>query len=359
MTTQQFSCHQCGADLTYDPSASAQKCPYCGAKQAIEKSAEVVEELDFMAHLKSAGEAAEAHESTIAQCDTCGAQSTFDANVAAQRCPFCDSSLITTGGSRRTIKPRSLLPFAIAHDQAKTSFQQWLRSRWFAPNELKKRARADKKMNGIYVPYWTYDSDTASGYSGERGDAYYETETYTEWEDGKSVTKTRQVRKIRWTYVTGHVSRSFDDVLILATESLPRKYADKLEPWDLPNLVPYSNQYISGFRAEMYQLDLSDGFTRAQVVMDDVIRSDVRSDIGGDEQRIHSVNTAYNNITFKHILLPIWLSAYRYSEKVYLFLVNGRTGEVQGERPYSWIKITLFTIAVLGAIGGAYALFTM
>ena len=45
----------------------------------------------------------------------------------------------------------------------------------------------------------------------------------------------------------------FDDVLIGASLSLPRQILDRLQPWDLHNLVPYDENYISGFQSELYQ----------------------------------------------------------------------------------------------------------
>ena len=53
------------------------------------------------------------------------------------------------------------------------------------------------------------------------------------------------------------------------------------------------------------------------------------------------------------MLLPVWASAYRYRGKRYQFIVNGQTGEVQGERPWSWLRIGLAVAAgliVAGAI---------
>ena len=44
---------------------------------------------------------------------------------------------------------------------------------------------------------------------------------------------------------------------------------------------------------------------------------------------------------FKHILLPIWVSSYRYNKKIYRFLINARTGETHGERPYDKWKIAI------------------
>ena len=86
--------------------------------------------------------------------------------------------------------------------------------------------------------------------------------------------------------------------------------------------------------------------------MDNYITQLIKKDIGGDEQRIYSVNTKYNDITFKHVLLPIWISAYRFKNKVYRFLINGRTGEVQGERPWSVWKIIFFSLSIAAVVTG-------
>ena len=155
------------------------------------------------------------------------------------------------------------------------------------------------------------------------------------------------MRKTRWWPVSGRVADDFDDVLVLASRSLPAGYAEALEPWDLKDLVPYRDEYLSGFVAESYQIRLPEGFEIAKGIMDGHIRATVARDIGGDHQRIHALDTRYFDVTFKHALLPVWISAYRFHDRTFRFLVNARTGEVQGERPYSWVKITL---AVLAAI---------
>jgi hypothetical protein len=128
---------------------------------------------------------------------------------------------------------------------------------------------------------------------------------------------------------------------------LPEEKSQELEPWDLKACSPYDDSYLAGFSAESYTIDLGQGFEIARGIMEEAIRQTVRRDIGGDEQRITSMDTRYSDLTFKHILLPVWISAYRYAEKTYRFLVNARTGEVQGERPYSAVKIALAVIAGL------------
>jgi hypothetical protein len=255
----------------------------------------------------------------------------------------------------RQLQPQALLPFQIARDQARISFRQWLGTLWFAPSKLKDYARNDLSLSGMYVPYWTYDADTTTSYRGERGDDYQVQESYRTVENGEEVERTRTVTKTRWTSASGVVSRFFDDVLVLASRSLPHAVTERLEPWDLANLTPYQEAYLSGFRAEMYQIELDQGFERAREIMAPVIRRDIERSIGGDHQRIHAADTRYGGIHFKHILLPVWMSAFRFRDKVYRFVVNGRTGEVQGERPYSAGKIAFAIVLAAALIGGGFA----
>jgi len=350
---QQHTCNQCGAKVNFAPGTSVLKCPYCGSEMDIVPVASPVLERDYQEFLETAGEEKECTEAQRVKCDKCGAETTMPPESAAGICPFCGANLVFSGSVSRLIKPEALLPFQVTQTEAFKKFRHWIQKLWFAPNDLKDYARSQGKLAGVYVPYWTYDSETTTVYQGARGDHYYVTETYTAVENGRSVSRTRQVRHTRWSPAAGTVMNSFDDVLVLASKSLPRKYADSLEPWDLPNLVSYADEYLSGFRAESYQIGLSEGFEAAKGVMAGTIDSSIRQQIGGDEQRIHSTQTQYRNITFKHILLPVWLSAYRFRDKVYRILINARTGEVQGERPYSAWKITgaiLLGLVIVGVI---------
>ena len=346
---KRFPCRQCGAKLVYQPGITALKCEYCGFENAIPQSDEDIEELDFHVYLARLADAEETVEAETFKCGACGAEMTRPEHATAFACPFCETDIVATGVSKRLIKPKSLLPFKVTREEGRASFRKWLASLWFAPNALRKYARRDEKLSGMYVPYWTYDAQTTTHYTGERGEHYYVTVG-----TGKN---RRQVRRTRWYSVHGVVWNSFDDILVIASHSLPTRYAEKLEPWDLGNLVPYGDEYLSGFQAERYQVDLEQGFEIGRGVMEEMIQRSIKRDIGGDSQRIHSMRTQYDDVTFKHVLLPIWISAYRFRNEVYRFLVNGRTGEVQGERPYSWVKITLLVLVVAGAAGAAYWLF--
>ena len=355
--SNQLDCRDCGALLKYAPGTEHLKCEYCGAANEIKEAVEatVVEEIDFEKFLNENNSNVEKQEIVTIKCGNCGASSTLKPNITSDSCPFCASPIVVTGGTTCSIiKPKYLLPFKIDQKNAFEEFKKWIKSLWFAPNDLKHYVDNADKLNGMYIPYWTYDSNTESDYTGQRGDNYQTTETYTTTVNGKSQTHTRTVTKIRWSFASGHVHNNFDDVLVLASNSLPEKYTNALEPWDMENITAYNDKFLSGFRSESYQVDVKTGFEKSKVKMDEGIRTTIRRDIGGDHQQITSVSTVYNDITFKHILLPIWLSAFRYNEKVYRFMINGRTGEVQGERPYSVIKIVLTVLAVIAIGVGIY-----
>jgi predicted RNA-binding Zn-ribbon protein involved in translation (DUF1610 family) len=347
---RQFPCKQCGANLVFEPGVQSLKCPYCGTVNEIVTDASArVEELDYARALNEQAHAEDLEEKITVKCTTCGAETTLAPNVTADRCPFCGAAIVAEGSSKKLIRPKAVLPFFITREQAGGKFREWIASRWFAPGELKRRAES-AQIAGVYLPCWTYDAHTTSDYTGERGEDYWDTETYTSFENGKSVTRTRQVQKTRWWPASGTVEEPFDDVLVLASRSLPANLVEALEPWDLKSFVPYRDEYLSGFVAESYQIALPEGFEIAKGIMADAIRQTVAQDIGGDHQRIHSVDTRYFDVTFKHALLPVWISAYRFAGRTFRFMVNARTGEVQGERPYSWIKITLAVLTGILAI---------
>jgi len=349
---RKFPCHKCGADLTFEPGQETLKCPFCGFEEHIPQTEAEIKEYcfnDYLAQPKKKGYGGVPGQRRETRCEGCGGTTTFDASVRAAKCPFCGAPLVlddkNATSDENVITPEAVLPFSITQQQAEGAFRLWIKALWFAPNALKNEHNIARKIQGVYRPFWTYDSHTVSHWTGERGDAYYVTETYTTTVNGKTVTRTRQVRRIRWTYVSGIYREFFDDVLIRAG-----KNTDKPTRYHLADLKPYSVDYLSGLAAERYQVSVDDGWGSAKEVIHDAIREGVRGQIGGDEQRIHGINTAYSGVTYKHILLPLWISCYRYANKTYCFQVNGQNGEVAGDRPYSFWKIFFFVLMILGII---------
>ncbi len=350
--TARFPCSKCGALLTYKPGTQYLTCHYCGQENLIPQRLDTIHELDLHQALIELADAKPISKESQIQCGGCGADFKFADSVHAGECPFCGTPIVTSSAESRPLTPKSLLPFKINEQEAQRHFQEWLKGLWFAPNAVKKYADDDAKLKGVYIPYWTFDSVTETTYLGARGDVYYVDQHLQTVRAGQRVTELRRVPQIAWTPVRGKVARFFDDVLIGASKSLPRQILDQLEPWDLANLVPYDDSYLSGFASEYYQVNLDHGFDEAKLKMDNVIYQDIAFDIGGDQQRIDQRNTRHNNSTYKHCLLPVWSAAFRYQQKAYHFIINGRTGQVQGERPYSYWKIAFAVIFGAIAVGG-------
>ncbi|MEC7669518.1 MAG: primosomal protein N' (replication factor Y) - superfamily II helicase, partial [Pseudomonadota bacterium] len=333
-------------------------CDHCGHEEPIAHAGPWeggIRELDFQQAVRDQLPAQEMEITRVSNCPNCGASVEIASDVQAKECPFCATPFVTDTGEDRHIKPKAVMPFVLTEDAARGAMTDWLGGLWFAPNGLAEYARKGRKMQGIYVPYWTFDADTKSSYRGQRGTIYYENRTVMR--NGKS--ETVRVQKIRWRPVSGRVARFFDDVLVLASRSLPKKYTDALQPWDMTALEPYRPEFLAGFRAEAYTVELDDGFVEARQIMDRQIERDIKFDIGGDRQRISSVDTTVRDVTFKHVLLPVWLAAYKYRGQTYRFVVNGQTGRVQGERPWSAWKIAFAVILgliVAAAVGYFYAM---
>src|SRR4029434_9588673 len=110
-----------------------------------------------------------------------------------------------------------------------------------------------------------------------------------------------------------------------AGSGLPEKQMDALEPRPLKGLQPYSPQFLSGFLARTYVRTLERCFRAARGHMEAELEADVRGRIGGDEQRVLSIDTHWSALTYKHVLLPVWLATYKWKEKPFRVVVNAAT----------------------------------
>jgi DNA-directed RNA polymerase subunit RPC12/RpoP len=339
-----FMCDNCGANMVFDPKVGKLACPYCNYAKEIVSDKTEISERDFHEFLRPENQRLQpmAIDAMQVSCATCGATVVFIPPETAKQCDFCGGKLVAQPkAADPLVAPESVLPFALTDGQAHANLKSWTTTRWFAPSKLKTLAE-HARTSSIYLPFWTFDSDSTTDYTGERGDNYTESESYTE--NGER--KTRTVVKTRWSYAAGNVSRHFDDTPVPASKTVLPAYLESLQ-WNFSELVPYEPAYLAGHKAQTYQVSLEEGFERFKQIAEQVIAGDVRADIGGDSQQIHSMNAEFSNITFKHTLVPVYAGAYRFNNKVFQVVINGRTGEVHGERPYSWIKIAALVVFIL------------
>jgi len=354
-TQKRFPCKSCGANLIFCADEDALKCSYCGAINQINPPPIPIRELDLNSALEKLAHQSWDERATSREfkCPSCAAKFDVDIHKRSTRCPYCNTPIITNADIFMPLAPKSILPFDINHKEAKEIFKKWVGNLWFAPNSLKDIYDSDT-MLGIYLPYWTYDSNTHTRYFGRRGIVYHDRVVRRVYIDGREELIEDIVERIEWTPVQGEVYDSFDDVLVGASKTIPRQIADSLDPWDLENLEPFDERFLSGFESEIYQIALDEGFEYAKGYMRHQITEHVRADIGGDRQMIEDMRVYHNKSTFKYILLPIWTASFKHGNKEYRFAINARSGKIIGERPYSPFKIILAVLVVVAILGSIF-----
>ena len=339
-------CLACGGQLEFDIARQQLTCTHCGAGQAIEHApgAAVVEQSFSKALAASHGRGdrlqgqIEGEKEII--CQNCGGHTTFTGTWTATRCPYCATDLQRTDihEAPDRLAVDGVLPFQVSDKQAHELLNQWINKRWFAPDEFKKYSNAGS-FESVYSAYFTFDADATTDYQGERGEN--RTRTYRDGNETKTVVETD------WYRASGRVFNSFDDITILGNTGFEKRFVDKLEPWPTHAVQPFNPDYMAGHLSRTYDRDVESCFGEARQRMESTIDGSIRQDIGGDQQRIHHKNTNISNLTYKHVLLPIWLLTVIYAGQPWQVFINGATGEIHGERPWSKVKIIATVIAVL------------
>lgn len=343
-------CPQCGGVMDFNPSTGNLKCPYCDYEENIkteETAPEKAEEMDFYAAEHTANKDWGTETKTVL-CKACGAESIYDALQTSAVCPFCGSNQVMDANEQDTIAPGGVVPFRVSDKDASELFHKWIKKRWFCP-KLAKDSAKPKRFKGIYLPYWTFDTNTVSSYRGEYGIDHTKKD-----KDGNTRTVTD------WHRTSGTHREFINDELVLASKNHDMSILHKLEPFDTENNKPYAPEYIAGFVAERYSLGLKDAWSNAMNSIKEKLRHHISDKIKKEHRadRIRNLNlsTDYRDITYKYLLLPIWISNFKYNDRVYQFMVNGQTGKVAGKTPISIPKVIITVIGVIAVIALLYYL---
>jgi Zn finger protein HypA/HybF involved in hydrogenase expression len=339
--SQKFECPACGAEAQWNPAKKALICPFCGTESPATLQTRgadtVIVEHDLAAALRGIPDSKRGWQAdkVSVQCRSCRAISVFNPERIGQRCEFCGSSeLVPYAQVKDAFSPESLLPFALSDSQARDRIREWYGRQWLAPNRLRSRALTDT-VRGLYLPYWTFDAKAHAEWTAESGRYYYETV------NGK------QERRVEWSPAAGQLDHFFDDELVAASVGVSASLLRGIEPFPTASLIPYDPGYLAGWTVERYQIDLVNAAARSRQQMEARLRDLCGAQVPGDTYRNLIVQSVYRDQTFKHILVPVWLLTYTYGSKTYQIAANGVTGRMSGQRPWSWIKITLLVIAIL------------
>ena len=342
-------CPCCGATVTFDPASGKMHCEYCGYSCELPKPEEGQEicEMDFESALHT--ESYEwGQQKKEVQCKQCGAVTIYDVLETAAVCPFCGSTSVMPAVTENTLAPNAVCPFSVTKDMAGERFTKWLKRKWFAPRKAKKNAMPEA-FQGVYLPYWTYDAQTTSSFTARAG------------HDKRVKNKDGNTRvEIYWHRVDGVYQEFFDDITVMASKRQGESGVRACEPFDFSKLVPYTPQVVAGFIAERYSIGLKEGWGVAQKTIQSRLHSDISDHIrkhwGAEHVESLKFATLYNNITYKYLLVPVWISSFKYKDKVYQFAVNGQTGKVGGKAPVSAWRVILAILIAAGIFVGLYYL---
>jgi DNA-directed RNA polymerase subunit RPC12/RpoP len=344
--TRTYPCGTCGGNMEFHIGQQLLVCPHCGnQQQLVENTGGTVEERDFRQAVAALRTDA-AHRSVqqvpdewVVVCQSCGGNTTFTGTLTATRCPYCATPIqrddVHQAPARLAVD--GVLPFAVDQTAARQHIDKWIKSRWFAPSEFKKYNRTGS-FASVYMAYFTYDAETTTDYDGRRGDNY----TVQVGSGDNRRTETR----VRWSHRSGRVRNRFDDIAVCANEGLDRRHVTALEPWPTQAARPFSAEYVAGHLCRTYDHGVEESFGQAEQRIDKEIQHTVRRDIGGDRQDINRMDTHYDRLTFKHLLLPIWLLTVIFQGRPFQVMINGVTGEVRGQRPWSVAKIAAAAVVV-------------
>ncbi|GLC88979.1 hypothetical protein [Lysinibacillus piscis] len=338
-------CPSCSASIEFNPASGKLSCPYCGYETEIaapeKEEDKVAQEMDF-AKAEQRGNFNWGVEKKTVICKACAAETIYDALQVADSCPYCGSNQVMEASAVNTLAPNGVCSFEVTAKQAGANFQKWINGRWFTPRAAKNSAKPDA-FKGVYLPYWTFDTKTSSQYSARYG----RHRTVTD-KDGKTRTETD------WYSTSGFYQEFIDDQLVSATTRYDRNMMRKIEPFNLLNNKGYKPEYVAGFLSERYSIGLQDGWKQAQQDINNHLHAQITERIRREKRADVVSNlrfsTTHDNITYKYLMLPIWLSSFRYKEKIYRFMVNGQTGRVGGDAPISPLRVTIAVLLSLMVI---------
>lgn len=333
-------CPTCGANLVYSPTLKKLHCEYCGGNVDIDLT-DYAEEVPFdrLTHTYEDWST----ETRIFACSNCGARTIVSRKDIAPVCPYCGAHNVVEQKDLVGLKPNAVLPFLIDAKTAAEKFKAWARRRFFAPRKYKKSAKAEK-IRGNYFPAFTFDSDTFSSYNGRLGKYY----TVTVRRNGKTYTEQR----IRYFYISGTYSKFFNDVLIYANRNKDEKTMGKLLPFATDYAQKYNDDFIYGFGASQYEKEGTECWGEAQGKMREYVKNAILAQYTYDIIDSLNINMSFGRVTYKYMLLPVYIGHSKYRKKLYNFFVNGQNGNVAGKTPVSPVKVTALVLLGLLVVVG-------
>lgn len=343
----EIRCPACGGQSAYDPEFGALVCQSCGKARTLADP-----DLDRAAQRESPYDPAQDDDrptpepqlidgSHLHACTACGGQIVFSGHAMSEACPYCDGAVVL-GPEEASYATMGLIPFRVDDARALQNAQSWIARRLAAPRDLADAA-AEGRLAGLYAPFWTFDSEEAIDY----------------WARYRE----RSGNNTRIRTVKGRMHTRFDDLLVPASPHVTALIRDgilhEFRPADLRAFRP---GYLAGFAAERHHQTVAEGLRANEDDKALLIRNRIKAREGRPDLYDIGYRTDTTGIHYRRILLPVWILHYRHGGTPYRVVVSGIDGRTYGERPFSMVKLALYSGAItavaiaLGLVWGAAGL---
>ncbi len=336
-------CPNCGGTLKFDPKEEGLLCGYCGFKKKLPhpEDESVLEEIDFRSEINRASTDWGVMTRQY-MCKQCGAVTVHDAMQISGCCAFCGSTIVIDQAAEAgTIAPNAVIPFKITKEQAEQKANEWLSKKILASKDIKRGGKVPP-LQGVYIPYWTFDADTTTTYSGKFGYRHGSGDnSYTTWKRKKAV-----------------YTKFFNDKVVCGSRRcVENRYIKNAAEYFDGDMIPYTADALAGFMAERYSVGLDEAWS----INREQIRKELNKDIvfwheKAAEVKNFKMSTVYDNITYKYYLAPFWITSFMYKDKLQQIVVNGSTGKVSGNWTIAPWKLVLIIGIILLVIFGPFIL---
>lgn len=331
-----YKCPNCGGGLKYTPGKGF-KCEYCLSaftQEELDAANAPQEESAALSQPQISQQGAQTDtnvkpgEAVVYSCPSCGAQIVTDATTAATCCHYCHNPIVLSGKLSGEYKPDIVIPFVLTKEQAAEQFRKHCEGKTFLPKDFYSEEQIEH-LYGVYYPYWIVDAQVAGSYSA-RGEVEKVTRRGDDRHIDITVYDVQRAGSINMRDITGSALKSEDAELL--------KY---ILPFELKKGVDFSMSYLSGFRAEMRNLEQKDVQPQVEQTKKTLTQQLLKRDVTGysaltSEKTL--VNTKSEN--WRYALLPVWIVTYKYNDKMYMYGINGQTGKSFGELPVNTNKLT-------------------
>ena len=347
----EYKCPNCGGSLHFGEDHQRMQCPYCESQFDIEDI------LDSNANLES-GEPefqweepqteswSESEQSLLKSytCPACGGEILTEETTAAAFCPYCENPTIMPSQVSGGLKPDGVIPFRKSKADAEAAFLNLCKGKPLLPKFFTQEQRVEK-ISGIYVPFWLYDCN--SDFQGH----YKATRIHTWADSNYTYTRTSYYHLVR------AADSEFAGIPMDASRKMDNAIMESIEPFDFSQIVGFETAYLSGFLADKYDVESTEGQERVK----QRVSASVNSMISGTILGYNTVMPMSTRLNVRHgkaryVLLPVWMLHTKYKDKTYVFAMNGQTGKMTGSFPIC-PKRTLGWFA--GVWAGATAVLTL